>query len=115
MKSRCAAALTLLLIAGCAPAGQGVSSGAWLLLVPPIAPDGNADTSQPLYKWQDAGDFGTQIDCNASLQRQQFVVNGAFGPVTSASGQVPSPQALQILKGQCIARDDPRLANYADP
>jgi hypothetical protein len=114
MKTRHLAALTLLVLAGC---GQAITSGsdAWFLLVPPIAPNGSADTSQPLYRWQDAGDFGTQIDCNAALQKQQFALNGAFGRVMDANGQAPSPQALQILKGQCVVRGDPRLANSAEP
>jgi hypothetical protein len=81
------------------------------VLVPPIAADGTVDTEQPLSKWQDAGNFGTQINCNATLQRQQFAVNGAFEPMTSASAQsIAQIQAFQILKGQCVARDDPRLA-----
>jgi hypothetical protein len=77
----------------------------------PVAADGTVDTGQPLSKWQNAGNFGTQINCNTVLQRQQFVVNGAFGPMTSASAQsIAQTQAYQILKGQCVARDDPRLA-----
>jgi hypothetical protein len=111
MKPGHAAALILLFAAGCTPAGQGVSSGAWLLLVPPVAPDGTVDTGQSLCKRQNAGNFGTQINCNAVLQRQQFVVNAAFGPMTSASAQsIAQTQAFQILKGQCVAGDDPRLA-----
>jgi hypothetical protein len=55
--------------------------------------------------------FRNQIDCNAVLQRQQFAVNGAFGPMTSASAQsIAQTQAFQILKGQRVAGDDPRLA-----
>jgi hypothetical protein len=56
-------------------------------------------------------EFRNQIDFNAVLQRRQFVVNGAFGLMASASAQsIAQTQAFQILKGQCVARDDPRLA-----
>jgi hypothetical protein len=116
MKPRRAAALTLLVIAGCTPAGKNVSAGAWLLLVPPITTNGTVDSMQPLSEWREAWNFGNQIDCNAFLQRQQFVVHAAFGPLTGATAQsFEQIQAFQILKGQCVARDDPRLANYADP
>jgi hypothetical protein len=71
---------------------------------------------QPLSEWREAWNFGNQIDCNAFLQRQQFGVHAAFGPLTSASARsFRQIQAFQILKAQCVARDDPRLANYADP
>lgn len=116
VKARHAAALTLLLIAGCTSAGQGASSGAWILIVPPITTDSTGDSMQPLSEWREAWNFGNQIDCNAFLQRQQFVVHAVFGPLTSASVQsFEQIQAFQILKGQCVARDEPRLANYADP
>jgi hypothetical protein len=95
---------------------MGSSSNAWLLLVPPIASDGSADTSQPLYKWQDAGDFETQTDCNALLQRQQFGVSSGIGRLASEGGSgSPSSQAVQLLKAQCVARDDPRLVGQPHP
>ena len=81
------------------------------MLVPPIGADGKVDTSQPLSKWQDVEDFATPTDCNASLTRQQSAAHTAFGPVTSASAKsADQVHALQTLKGQCVARDDPRLA-----
>jgi hypothetical protein len=116
MKPRHAGALSLLFIAGCATAARGIPTGAWLLLVPPITTNGTVDTGQPLSEWRPAWNFGTQTDCNAFLQRQQFVVHAVFGPLTSESAQnLDQIQALQILKGQCVVRDDPRLAKYTDP
>jgi hypothetical protein len=108
MKLRRAAALCLLVIAGCAPIANTVSTGGWLLLVPPLTTSGNADTGQPLSKWQSVGNFGSQIDCNTSMTNQQFTAHGQFGPITNA--QTPyQAQAVRILNGQCVSIDDPRL------
>ena len=116
MKPRYAAAPFLLLIAGCAPAAHGVSPGAWLLIVPPITTGGTVDSLQPLSEWRNAWNFATQIDCNAFLQRQQFATHAVFGPLTSASARsFDQIQAFQIQKGQCVARDDPRLSDYYNP
>jgi hypothetical protein len=111
MKLCYAAVLALLLVLGCASGPQSASANPWVLLVPPIASNGLVDPGEPLSKWQDAGNFGTQTDCNSLLQRQQFAMQGIYGPMTSASPQnIQAIEALQILKGQCVARDDPRLA-----
>lgn len=110
MKQHHTARLSWLLMAGCM---QSVSPGAWLLLVPPINMNGIVDTTQPLSEWRPARDFETQIDCNAFLQAQQFMVHSAYGPLTSGTAQNPDEiQAVQILNGQCIVRNDPRLQIY---
>jgi hypothetical protein len=108
MKLCHALAIALLIVAGCAPAEQSASSGGWFLLVPNVAADGTADTSQPLSKWQKVQTFGSQSDCNYSLTQQQFAVHGAFGPIGNAQS-ANQIQALQTLKGQCVAATDPRL------
>jgi hypothetical protein len=111
MRPRHAAVLTLLLMAGCT--AQSVLSGAWLLLVPPITTNGKVDDTQPLSEWREAWSFRTQIDCTAFLQRQQFAVHGIFGPLTSGSAQsFDQIQALEILEGQCVGRNNPRLRQY---
>jgi hypothetical protein len=59
---------------------------------------------------------GTQIDCSAFLQRQPVWGACRIWALTSAAAQsFEQIQAFQILKGQSIAYDDLRLANYADP
>jgi hypothetical protein len=94
-------------------AARRSASGAWLVLVPPITMNGAVDSGQPLSEWRPAWSFGTQIDCEGFLQRQQFEVHAGSGPLTSASAQgVDQILAFQILKGQCVARDDPRLSQY---
>jgi len=108
MKLLSVAALTLAVVAGCATAEPSGSSGGWFLLVPNIAADGTAETSQPLSKWQNVQTFGSQCDCNYSLTNQQFAVHGAFGPIGSAQSAYQI-QALQTMKGQCVAATDPRL------
>jgi hypothetical protein len=57
---------------------------------PSDAIDGIVDTSQPLSKWQDAGNFGSQVDCNALLQWQQFVVQGASGNQRESTKRCPN-------------------------
>ena len=71
MKLRDAAAIGLLLVAGCASAGNPGSSGGWLLLVPQLNQAGYAATEQPLTKWQNIGNFASQIDCTTSRENQQ--------------------------------------------
>jgi hypothetical protein len=102
MRPRHAAALSWLLIAGCM---QSVSRGAWLLLVPPITMDGIVDNMQPLSEWRQAWNFGTQTDCIAFLQRQQFMIHRAFGPLTSGSAQnADQIQAVPLLSNSSIRR-----------
>ena len=108
MKLLNAVALALLVVAGCASAKQTGSSGACYLMVPNIASDGTAEITQPLSKWQRVQTFGSQSDCNDSLMQQQFAVQGAFGPIGSAQSAY-QVQALQTMKGQCVAASDPRL------
>jgi hypothetical protein len=114
--SRRVTALTLLFIGGCAPAREHVSPAAWLLLVPPITTDGIVDAKQPLSEWRPAWNFGNRLDCDTFLQNQQFEVHTRYGPLTTAPGQtLEQIEALQILEGQCVAHDDPRLAYYPNP
>lgn len=101
-------AIAAIVFGGCATADQNTSSGGWFLMVPNIASDGSAETSQPLSKWQKVQTFGGQSDCNDSLMQQQYAVHGAFGPINNAQSAYQA-QALQTLKGQCIAATDPRL------
>jgi hypothetical protein len=108
MKPCHAVAIALLLIAGCAPAEQSGSTAGWFLMVPNIAADGTAETSQPLSKWQKVETFGGQEDCSTSLASQQFAVQGALGPIGNAQSAYQI-QALQTMRGQCIAATDPRL------
>jgi hypothetical protein len=112
MKLFCIAALASLFLAGCAstePSSEPPKP--WLLLVPPVVASGSADPNQPLSKWQDAANFDTASNCNAFLTRQQFYAHSAFGPLSAASARsYYQIQAYQALKGQCVARNDPRLA-----
>jgi hypothetical protein len=55
----------------------------------------------------DARNFGTQIDCNAALQKQRIVVNVRFESMIRAIAQgIAQTPAFQILKCQCVAGDD---------
>jgi hypothetical protein len=108
MKLRHAAALSLLIVAGCASAGQGGSFGGWLLMVPPLTSGGSADTGEPLSKWQIVGNFASQIDCNNVMTNEQFGAQAQLGPIKIA--QTPSQgDAVKILNGQCVSTADPRL------
>src|SRR5208283_4715905 len=84
MKFRDASAIGLLVIAGCASTANTGSSGAWLLMVPPLTSGGDADTGAPLSKWQNIGNFGYQTDCNSSMATQQMGVQAHYGPITTA-------------------------------
>jgi len=108
MKLRRAGAIALLVVAGCASASPTGSSGTWYLVVPNIGADGTAETGQPLSKWQKVQTFGSQSDCGYSLTSQQFAVQGPFGPINNAQSAYQD-EALQTLKGQCVAASDPRL------
>jgi hypothetical protein len=108
MKLRLTVMIGLFVVAGCASAQQTGASGQWFLLVPNIANDGTAETSQPLSKWQKVETFGSQSDCGYSLTSQKFAVQGALGPIGSAQSAYQA-QALQTMRGQCIAATDPRL------
>lgn len=78
-------------------------------MVPPLTSGGNADTSAPLSKWQNVGNFGYHTDCNSSMQSQQMNVQARYGPITNA--QTPGQaDAVKILSGQCVSIGDPRLA-----
>jgi hypothetical protein len=102
MRPRHAAALSWLHIAGCT---QSVSRAAWLLLVPAITMDGIVDNTQPLSEWRRAWNFGTQTDCIAFLQRQQFMVHRAFGPLTRSSAQnADQIQVVPLLSNSSIRR-----------
>jgi len=96
----------LLVVSSCA---QQQSGPGWNLLVPPLTSDGTADTSAPLGRWQSGGNFGSHKTCMASLQQGQFGAGAQFGPITRASSWMED-SAVQIMSGQCVAADDPRLA-----
>jgi hypothetical protein len=75
IRFRHAAALSLLVVAGCASStGNTGSSGEWLLMVPPLTSGGNADTSAPLSRWQNIGNFANETDSKNKMTAQQFVV-----------------------------------------
>ena len=100
-------AMAVLLVAsGCA---QQQAGPGWNLLVPPLTANGTADTSAPLAQWQSGGNYGTRKTCMASLQQGQFGAGAQFGPITRASSWMED-SAVQIMSGQCVAADDPRLA-----
>ena len=108
MKMLVILAIAAIVFVGCATADQNAASGGWFLMVPNIASDGSAETGQPLSKWQKVQTFGSQSDCNDLLMQQQYAVHGAYGPINNAQSAYQA-QALQTLKGQCIAATDPRL------
>lgn len=105
MKLRHATAF-ILAVAGCASTGS--SSGAWLLMVPPLGQTRTADIDEPLSKWQRVSSYSSQIDCTSSMANQQFAVHGNYGPIWMA--QTPEEAAaVKILSGQCVSSGDPRL------
>ena len=105
MKLRHAAAL-ILTVAGCA--STATSSGAWLLMVPPLSQNRTADIAEPLSKWRNVGSYSSQIDCTNSMANQQFAAHGNFGPIWMA--QTPEQaDAVKILNGQCVSSRDPHL------
>ena len=104
------AAALALAAAGCASAAKpdAPTTGAWLLVVPPMTQNGFAAVTDPLSKWHRVGNYDSKIDCSDSLANQQFAVHGWYGPIWSA--QTPDEaQAVEVLQGHCIASDDPRL------
>jgi hypothetical protein len=100
------AVAVLLVVSGCA---QQQSGPGWNLLVPPLTKDGTADMSAPLAQWQSGGNYGSHKTCTASLQQGQFGAGAQFGPIARASSWMED-SAVQIMSGQCVAADDPRLA-----
>jgi hypothetical protein len=111
MKSRRhAAALTLLVVAGCASStGITGSTGEWLLMVPPLTSGGDADTSEPLSKWQNVGNFANQADCKNSMTTQQFAVHRYYGPIGNAQNSYEA-DAVRTLNAQCVSTKDLRFA-----
>jgi hypothetical protein len=107
-KPRRTAVLALLVLAGCASAGNPNSSGGRLLIVPPLTSAGNAETDAPLSKWQSIGNFSSLIDCNNWMTRQQFAARARFGPITNAHDYYES-DAVKILNAQCVSPVDPKL------
>jgi hypothetical protein len=77
-------------------------------MIPPLTTAGSADTDRPLSKWQTIGTLPSLIDCNNWMTRQQFAARARFGPITKAHGYYEA-QAVQILNGQCVSTNDPRL------
>jgi hypothetical protein len=60
------------------------SSGEWLLMVPPLTSGGDTDTSEPLSKWRNVGNFANQADCKNSMTTQQFAVHRYYRPIGNA-------------------------------
>ncbi|MGA2409144.1 MAG: hypothetical protein ABSG46_02000 [Candidatus Binataceae bacterium] len=106
MKASRAAILALLIMNGCA---QQQSGPGWNLMVPPLTADGLANTSAPLAQWRSGGNYDSRKTCIASLQQGQFGAGAQFGPITQASSWMED-SAVQIMSGQCIAANDPRLS-----
>jgi hypothetical protein len=79
------------------------------MMVPPLTPDGFADKSAPLSRWQNVGSFGSHGSCKTVLQQDQFTVGAKFGPITQAQSWIEQ-NPVQAMSGQCVASDDPRLA-----
>jgi hypothetical protein len=111
VKSRLpAAALTLLVVAGCASStGITGSPGEWLLMVPPLTSGGDADTSKPLSEWRNVGNFANETDCKSSMTTQQFAVHRYYGPIGNAQNSYEA-DAVRTLHAQCVSKEDPRLA-----
>jgi hypothetical protein len=108
MKHRYTAVMGLLVFAGCASTGSNGSSGGWNLLVPPITSAGNPALNEPLPRWQLVDKFSNPTDCQSYMARVQFGMHARFGPITQA--HTPDEvQAVQILDGQCVSLNDPRL------
>jgi len=74
------------------------------MVVPPVNLRGEPIPSQSLSTWQVVERFSGQVDCNAELQRLQFVVHGWYGPI-GAGQNTYQIQAAQILQGQCVFKD----------
>ena len=105
-----AAALTLLVVVGCASStGITGSSGEWLLMVPPLTSGGDADTSEPLSKWRNVGNFANQADCKNSMTNQQFAVHRYYGPIGNAQNYYEG-DAVRTLNAQCVSTKDLRFA-----
>jgi hypothetical protein len=109
MKLRNSIAIGLLLLAGCASAGNRGSSGGWRLLVPPITSSGDPTVDAPLQKWQLVGKFSNLTDCQSYMTRVQFGMHARFGPITQAHTP-DEAQAVEILNGQCVSITDSRLS-----
>jgi len=111
MKAFRAVILALLIANGCA---QGQSGPGWNLMVPPLTADGSANQSAPLTQWQNLGNYGHHNTCKTALQQGQFGAGAQFGPITRAQSAMEDA-AVQLMSGQCVAADDPRLQQAANP
>jgi hypothetical protein len=78
-------------------------------MVPPLTSGGDADTSEPLSKWQHIGNFANETDCKNKITAQQFDVHRYYGPIGNAQNSYEA-DAVKILNAQCLSTKDPRLA-----
>jgi hypothetical protein len=53
-------------------------------MVPRLTSGGDADTSEPLSKWQNIGNFANETDCKNKMTAQQFDVHRYYGPIGNA-------------------------------
>jgi hypothetical protein len=105
MMTRHVAALSLLILGGCAQAQSGPGS---LLILPPLTANGYANTGAPLSKWQAFGNYGGLTDCTTAIASNQMRVNAQVGQIAQAA--VPSEDlAVKMKSAECVAADDPRL------
>ena len=103
--TRRVALFSLLIIGGCAQAQSGPGS---LLILPPLAASGYANTGAPLSKWQVFGTYDGLTDCNTAIASNQMAVNAQVGQISQAA--VPSEDlAVKMKSAECVAADDPRL------
>lgn len=83
----------------------------WYLMAPPgfsAAPDAEVhiNASAPLSEWDNLGSYDTAKECmDSKLRIEADVIAGkASGPKNAVAAA-----HTQIMAGQCIATDDPRL------
>jgi hypothetical protein len=100
--------VAVLILGGCLQGRQGQG---WYMMVPPLTKDGFAQTSVSLSQWQNVGSFASHQSCKTVLQQNQFAAGANFGPITQAQSW-DERNAVQIMSGQCVPSDNPRLAPH---
>jgi len=129
MKTRTIATFMVAACLACLPAA---AEAAWFQLLPPKDKKGNWNTMAPLSAWKQAGSFETQRKCEDDLMKTTISQKDGWEAALPKSQQefLKSergakqrqrmeehhakydkylPPADQLLLGQCVSGDDPRL------
>jgi hypothetical protein len=107
MKPRCAAALALLILAGCGTGMSSVHGTGWQMMLPPGGGDSAHTTlnpNAPLSSWRPfaQGPYPSKEFCQSAIKAEVEADRREGWPSASHFG---------FQMAQCVSADDPRLKN----